>query len=55
MANQVAKEEGLNENQCALFEADATIDPDLLLAGEYTTIYNRRWFRLLKRFCNTVI
>jgi SAM-dependent methyltransferase len=35
MANEVAREEGLSESQCAFFEADATIDPDILLAGEW--------------------
>jgi 2-polyprenyl-3-methyl-5-hydroxy-6-metoxy-1,4-benzoquinol methylase len=35
MANEVAREEGLSESQCAFFEADATIDPDVLLAGEW--------------------
>jgi 2-polyprenyl-3-methyl-5-hydroxy-6-metoxy-1,4-benzoquinol methylase len=34
MANEVAREEGLNESQCAFFEADMTINPDILLAGE---------------------
>jgi 2-polyprenyl-3-methyl-5-hydroxy-6-metoxy-1,4-benzoquinol methylase len=35
MAKEVAREEGLSESQCAFFEADATIDPDVLLAGEW--------------------
>jgi hypothetical protein len=34
MANQVAKEEGI-ENMCQFYEADATIDPDLLLTGAF--------------------
>ena len=32
MANEVAREEGL-ENLCEFYEADVTIDPDLLLSG----------------------
>lgn len=32
MAKEVAKEEGMDENRCFFFEADATVDPDLLLA-----------------------
>lgn len=35
MANEVAREEGLSESQCAFFEADMTINPDILLAGEW--------------------
>jgi predicted TPR repeat methyltransferase len=35
MAKEVAKEEGLSESQCAFFEADMTMNPDILLAGEW--------------------
>jgi predicted TPR repeat methyltransferase len=35
MANEVAREEGLSESQCAFFEADATVNPDIILAGEW--------------------
>lgn len=33
-ANEVAREEGL-ENLCQFYEADVTIDPDLLLSGTF--------------------
>jgi hypothetical protein len=33
MANEVAREEDVSENQCSFYEADATIDPDILLCG----------------------
>ena len=34
MAKEIAREEGLSESQCAFFEADMTMNPDVLLAGE---------------------
>jgi hypothetical protein len=33
MARSVAEEENLGSHQCSFFEMDATIDPDVLLAG----------------------
>jgi hypothetical protein len=33
MAKEVAREENLLEEQCSFYEADATIDPDVLLCG----------------------
>jgi hypothetical protein len=33
MAKEVAREENLSEEQCSFYEADATIDPDVLLCG----------------------
>jgi hypothetical protein len=33
MARSVAEEEKLGSHQCCFFEMDATIDPDMLLAG----------------------
>jgi hypothetical protein len=33
MAKEVAREEDLSEDQCSFYEADATIDPDILLCG----------------------
>jgi hypothetical protein len=36
MAKQVALDEGLSEDQCSFYEVDATMDPDILLKGEFT-------------------
>jgi hypothetical protein len=35
MARDVAKEEGLSEEQCYFHQVDATVDPDEFLAGKY--------------------
>jgi 2-polyprenyl-3-methyl-5-hydroxy-6-metoxy-1,4-benzoquinol methylase len=35
MAKEIAREEGLSESQCVFFEADLTMNPDVLLAGEW--------------------
>jgi hypothetical protein len=37
MAKEVAREENMSENQCSFYEADATIDPDILLCGKLMT------------------
>jgi hypothetical protein len=34
MARDVAKEEGLSEEQCSFHTVDATVDPDEFLAGK---------------------
>ena len=33
MAMDIAKEEGLPENLYSFYEADATVDPDILFSG----------------------
>ena len=35
MARDVAKEEGLREEQCSFHQVDATVDPNEFLAGKY--------------------
>jgi 2-polyprenyl-3-methyl-5-hydroxy-6-metoxy-1,4-benzoquinol methylase len=35
MAKKIAREEGLSESQCVFFEADMTMNPDVLLAGKW--------------------
>jgi len=34
MARNVAQEENIHESKCAFFEADATVNPDILLSGK---------------------
>jgi hypothetical protein len=34
MARSIAQEENLHDAKCRFIEMDATIDPDILLAGE---------------------
>jgi len=46
MAKEVAQEEGLDQSQCSFYEADATIDPDLLLAGKKFRLFSVRLFNL---------
>ena len=39
MARQVAAEENVQESECKFFEVDATIDSDILLAGEFLVAF----------------